>query len=116
ELRGEGSVRAGGDPAPIRVAYGGNATRLSLDDAGALHVTAGAAELVEAPPEVYQEVDGRRVEVAARYVLEETKDQGPRTKGDGDGSAGSGPSSFVLCPSSFVGFAIGAYDPAPLLV
>jgi beta-propeller repeat-containing protein len=80
-LKGTYTVAAGADPGRIRWRYDGGEAR--LDGAGRLHVGAGDAELVEEAPVAWQEVEGGRVPVAARYVL------------DGDGT---------------VGFALGAYD------
>lgn len=89
-LKGTYTVAPGADPGSIRWRYDGGEAR--LDEEGRLHVQteAGDAALTEEPPLAWQEDQGRRVPVSARYALGE------------DGS---------------VGFVIGAYDRArPLIV
>ncbi|MFN7926126.1 MAG: SBBP repeat-containing protein [Bryobacteraceae bacterium] len=61
-------VAPGADPAAIRLAYDG-AERIRLDERGDLVLTTSAGELQQHKPRVYQEVAGRRVEVAAKYRL-----------------------------------------------
>ncbi|MFN7921344.1 MAG: SBBP repeat-containing protein [Bryobacteraceae bacterium] len=58
----------GSDPGVIRLAYSG-ADKIHLDDRGDLVLTTGAGELRQHKPLVYQEVRGRRVEVAASYTV-----------------------------------------------
>src|SRR5262249_26493733 len=83
QLKSEWILHPGSDPAQIRVAYGGDSTWLWLDDDEALPVAAGTGELVEAAPSVYQEVNGRRVAVAGRYVLDVgARGQGPGARED----------------------------------
>jgi hypothetical protein len=87
-LKGTYTVAPDADPGRIRWRYDGGEAR--LDEAGRLQVWMGSGEaLVEEPPLAWQEVEGGRVPVSARYALAE------------DGS---------------VGFAIGAYDPGRALV
>jgi len=82
-LKGTYTVAPGADPGSIRWRYEGGEAR--LDETGRLQVTtaAGDAALTEEPPLAWQEDEGRRVPVSARYTLAE------------DGS---------------VGFVVGAYD------
>ena len=87
-LKGTYTVAPGADPGRIRWTYEGG--RAHLDEAGRLHVVSGEATLTEDPPVAWQEVEGGRVPVSARYALA------------ADGS---------------VGFAVGAYDPRrPLII
>ena len=75
-------VSPGSDPRTIRIRVeGGEATR--LDDRGDLVVATSAGRLVQQAPVVYQEVDGKRLQVSGSYVLH----------GGGE-----------------VGFAVGPYD------
>ena len=82
-LKGTYTVAAGADPDRIRWRYEGGEAR--VDEAGRLQVTTGNgdATVTEEPPLAWQDLEGGRVPVAARYAM------GP------DGS---------------VGFAIAAYD------
>ena len=81
-LKSEFRVAPGADPGQIRLAYSGvESMRLRVD--GALVLATALGELIEESPAVYQEIDGRRVEVAGSY----------RLLGEGH-----------------VGFALGAYD------
>jgi hypothetical protein len=56
------------DPDRIRLSYSG-ADDLRIDPSGALVMRAGGAELRQAPPVVYQWVNGVKREVKGRYVL-----------------------------------------------
>jgi uncharacterized protein (TIGR03437 family) len=62
-------VRLGADPGQIRLAYEG-AEELRVDRHGDLVLATRLGELKQHKPRVYQEIGGRRVEVAARYRLE----------------------------------------------
>ncbi len=81
-------VAPGSDPSQIHLAFTG-VERLSLDAQGALllHLPAGA--FPEEAPQVYQDINGERKQIASSYVL-----QGARQ----------------------VGFALGAYDASQPLV
>lgn len=61
-------VAPGVDPSVIRIAFEG-ADRISTDPNGDLVVKTAAGDLRMKAPLVYQEVDGRRVEIAAAYVV-----------------------------------------------
>lgn len=67
-LKSEFIVSPQANPARIRLAYTG-ARELNLRDDGALVLITAHGELVEAAPVVYQEIEGRRVDVAAAYQL-----------------------------------------------
>jgi len=64
ELKSTFVVRPGADPGQIRLAYRG-ATGVRLETDGSLVVETPLGDIREKAPFAYQEVDGRRVEVAA---------------------------------------------------
>jgi hypothetical protein len=72
-LKYEFRVRPGARPVDIRLAYAG-ASRLTLDDSGALLIKTGMGVLRDAPPVSYQMINGARVPVQSRYVLHEKRD------------------------------------------
>jgi hypothetical protein len=59
-------VKPGADPRRIRLRYRG-ASSVKLDANGALDVTTPAGGFRDEAPVAYQEIDGRRVEVASAY-------------------------------------------------
>jgi hypothetical protein len=61
-------VAPGADPAAIRLHFEG-ATSISLDGQGNLVIHAGAGDLTEHAPQLYQQVDGSRQPVQGHYVL-----------------------------------------------
>jgi hypothetical protein len=67
-LKYEYRVRPGADPAQIRLAYRG-ALSVRLDADGQLVVDTPAGSFTDQKPLAYQQVAGRRVEVASRYEL-----------------------------------------------
>jgi hypothetical protein len=69
-LKYEFHVAPGADPSQIAVRYEG-VESLSIDDAGQLVVDLGDGwgRAVDEAPYIYQDIDGRRVEVAGRFVL-----------------------------------------------
>ena len=73
-------VAPGGDPGRIRlkVEY---ARSLRVDPAGRLHIALDGGEIVQQRPVVYQEIDGRRVDIVARYRLESAGDDAVKTFG-----------------------------------
>jgi hypothetical protein len=75
-------VKPGADPAAIRVAFRG-AEGLRIDQDGGLVLSLPGGQLRQAPPVVYQEVSGRRRQVAGAYRL---------------------------CADGAVGFRLGKYD------
>jgi len=86
-------VAPGADPKQIRLAWHG-AERVALADAGRLRVETPLGIIEEERPVAWQERDGRRVPVAARYALESDSAGGWR-----------------------YGFEVGEYDPAlPLVI
>ncbi|PYV22107.1 MAG: hypothetical protein DMG27_18990, partial [Acidobacteria bacterium] len=68
-------VRPGAAPGQVRLAYRG-ATAVGLSAAGELEVTTPVGGFREERPYAYQEVDGRRVEVASSYALETAAEGG----------------------------------------
>ena len=89
ELEFDLTLAPGVDPAAIRLSYAGVAG-LEVDGAGGLVLEAGGHRLRQAPPVVYQRVDGARRDLWGRYVLH------------GDRRAG---------------FAVAGYDPSlPLVI
>jgi hypothetical protein len=68
ELEFDLTLTPGVDPTGIRLRYT-CAGRLAVDGSGALVLHAGGRRLRQAPPVVYQEVDGARSELRGRYVL-----------------------------------------------
>jgi hypothetical protein len=69
DLKSTFVVREGADPGLIRLAYRG-ATAVRLEPDGSLVFDTPLGSITEEAPFAYQEVDGRRVEVAAAFVLE----------------------------------------------
>jgi len=68
-LKYEFHVAAGADPAAIRLAYDGAST-LRLADSGELLIGTSMGTLQDAAPTSYQIIDGARVPVDSRYVLD----------------------------------------------
>ena len=68
ELEFDLTLAPGADPDQIRLSYTGTDS-LGVDGTGALVLRAGGGELRQAPPVVYQQVDGARHAVRGRYVL-----------------------------------------------
>ena len=75
-LKYEFRVHPGARPDCIRLAYAG-ADRLSLDASGALLIDTALGALHDAAPVTYQEIDGTRVPVSSRYVLDGARDAAP---------------------------------------
>lgn len=69
KLKYEFRVRPGARLDDIRLAYAG-AGGLALDDAGRMLVETPLGELRDSAPVSYQQVDGKRVPVESRFVLE----------------------------------------------
>ena len=67
-LKSEFTVAPGADPARIRIRYvGADAVKLAED--GSLEITLQGQVLTEQPPEIYQQVDGRRVSVPGSFTV-----------------------------------------------
>ncbi|MBN2490635.1 MAG: hypothetical protein JXQ29_07290, partial [Planctomycetes bacterium] len=79
-LKYEFVVAPGADPARIRLRYCG-AAEVTVTAAGALRVATAAGSFEDAPPVAWQEIDGRRVEVAMAYALEERAKSGAQEFG-----------------------------------
>jgi len=86
-------VHPGADPALVRLAWRG-ATGLRVNADGELVVGTAAGDIVDQAPVAFQEVDGRRVDVAARYA----------------------PGAPAADGSRPYGFELGTYDPTATLV
>ncbi|MCX6617417.1 MAG: SBBP repeat-containing protein, partial [Acidobacteria bacterium] len=100
-------VAPGADPKQIRLAVEG-AERLELDAQGDAVLRVGDGEVRLRAPLAYQEINGRRQPVAARYALREGN---PRPVPMQSGSEIRNPQSEELA------FELGAYDPAlPLVI
>lgn len=67
-LKYEFRVGPGADWRQVQVTYSG-VQGLSLDGAGALHIATADGEIIEAIPQIYQIIDGARVDVAGGFVL-----------------------------------------------
>jgi hypothetical protein len=65
------AVAPGADPGQIQFAWSG-AESLRLNETGDLVLATKVGNVVQRQPLVYQEIDGRRVEVASKYVLGES--------------------------------------------
>ena len=72
-LKYEFHVAPGADTEQIRIAWDGIAGLL-LDEEGNLHIQTELGTIIDPKPFIYQEVDGQRVEVAGRYVLDSVGD------------------------------------------
>ncbi|MEN3332726.1 MAG: hypothetical protein V7641_2091 [Blastocatellia bacterium] len=68
ELEYDFKLAAGADPAAIRLRFDG-AKRLRLDATGELVISTESGDVRQHKPLAYQEVSGKRRQVAARYVL-----------------------------------------------
>ncbi len=86
-VKSEFVVAPGADPSRIRLSY--IAEHVSIDSNGDLTLSSNTGELREAAPEIFQEIDGRRIYVDGRYLL---------------------------LDAHTVGFEIGAYDRTKTLV
>jgi Ca2+-binding RTX toxin-like protein len=64
----EFNVHRGANPNDIRLAYKG-ANGLSLGAGGGLSVDTPLGDLRDAPPQSFQRIDGKRVDIASRYAL-----------------------------------------------
>jgi hypothetical protein len=73
-------VKPGADPRQIQLAYRG-ATAVRLTETGNLEVNTPAGGFHDAVPVSYQELDGKRVEVATAYNLEPAVDSGRQVYG-----------------------------------
>ena len=93
-------LKAGSDPEHIRLAYRG-ATALRVTETGRLQVSTPVGDFYDEKPYVYQELNGKRQEVAASYVL-----------------AAGVPSTERSSPSTAYeyGFRLGDYDRSQPLV
>ena len=97
-------VAPGADPKQIRLAFQG-ADKTVVDAAGDLVLRAGGQEVRFHKPRVYQEINGRRVAVAAGWAL----DEGFRVQGSGLRAARADRKSKIENRKS-ASFALARYD------
>ncbi|HEY7068142.1 MAG TPA: SBBP repeat-containing protein [Chloroflexota bacterium] len=113
ELEYDFVVAPGADPSLIRLEVVGT-DAAALDDQGDLVLRAGAGELRQRKSVVYQEPDGRRQQIDARYLLETLGGAQPSISPllpVQVGPGGAVPVAFA------VNLALGAYDPRlPLVI
>ena len=102
-LKYEFQVKPGADPSTIRLRYRG-VESLERTRSGSLAVKTPAGGFEDAPPEAWQEIDGRRVPVEMGYRLDA---EVPGNAGSRSPCAGEG--------TSF-GFRVGEYDATKPLV
>ena len=69
-LKYEFHVHPGASPSDIRLAYGG-ADGLAVGATGALQIATPLGTLADSVPMSYQDIDGARVPVASRYLLDD---------------------------------------------
>jgi hypothetical protein len=67
-------VAPGADPKQIKLSFAG-AKSIHLDEAGALRFDTEAGELVQKAPYIYQEVDGKRLQIKGSFVLGSASDE-----------------------------------------
>jgi hypothetical protein len=104
KMKYEFIVHPGSDPSLIRLAYRG-VSAVELNGVGRLEVRTPAGGFEDDRPVGYQEIDGKRMDVGMRYLLEDRspKDAGPSGE---EGEA----NSYVY------GFEVGEYDRTKPLV
>jgi hypothetical protein len=104
KMKYEFIVHPGSDPSLIRLAYRG-ASAVEVNGEGRLEVRTPAGGFEDDRPVGYQEIDGDRVDVAMRYLLEEQSVIKP------------GPGGEEAVTKSYVyGFEVGDYDRTKPLV
>ncbi len=83
DLEQEFHVKAGADVGVIRISYEG-IEGLRVSDDGSLIISTGFGELKESRPTIYQEIEGKRVDIAGRFRIIEgttyTIEPGPYNK------------------------------------
>jgi len=104
KMKYEFIVHPGSDPSLIRLAYRG-ASAVEVNGEGRLEVRTPAGGFADDRPVGYQEIDGKRMDVALRYLLEAQIVKVP------------GPGKEETVTKSYVyGFNVGAYDRTKPLV
>jgi hypothetical protein len=98
ELEFDLTLAPGVDPAAIRLSYTGVAG-LEVDGAGGLVLEAGGHRLRQAPPVVYQRVDGARRDLWGRYVLHGDRRAGFAVAGYDPSRGRSSPPSAAAPPT-----------------
>jgi len=104
KMKYEFIVHPGSDPSLIRLAYRG-VSAVEVNGEGRLEVRTPAGGFADDRPVGYQEINGDRVDVAMRYLLEELSVIKPSPSGD-----------EAVTKSYVYGFEVGAYDQTKPLV
>jgi hypothetical protein len=104
KMKYEFVVHPGSDPSLIRLAYRGVST-VEVNGEGRLEVRTPAGGLEDDRPVGYQEIDGKRMDVALKYLLEEQS-----VKNAGRSGEDAATKSFIY------GFEVGDYDRTKPLV
>lgn len=105
-------VAPGADPNQIAMEFEG-ADGLGLREGGDLVLNVGGREVRWQKPMIYQEVNGKRIEIAGRYRIR----QGPDQPVNLAAAAHSTLSTKDLQSVQFVSFELAAYDPGlPLVI
>ena len=81
-------VQAGADPAAIRIQVEG-IQALSVTESGELALTTGLGTVTFTRPVAYQEIEGKRVEVAVAYQVQEPDDENKKSGARSQESEGS---------------------------
>ena len=106
QLKYEFIVHPGADPSRIRLAYRG-ASQVTMDEKGQLLVETPEGSFHDGSPEAYQEIGGKRVNVAMSYrLLPEAGDSAKLGSGNGETNA----QTFTY------GFDVANYDKTQTLV
>ncbi len=109
-------VAPGADPHAIRLEFSG-ARAATLDPSGNLILNTPGGEIRQQKPFVYQDLDGRRIEIPAHYVLADqagpelsTFNLRPSTRNPEPSTRNPQPSTFNLQPLTSVRLALADYD------
>ena len=113
-------VAPGADPKQIALSIE-DAQSVEVDSSGDLVISAATGTIRKPAPKVYQEIDGKRQEIAAGYrLLEAFRFEQERTEKTEQEVGGTRHSSLDPRPSTpdtqTVAFALGSYDPNKPLV
>jgi len=109
-LKYEFRVEPGADPSAIRLTYRG-VTGLRVNHTGGLEVSTPVAAFEDGVPFAYQEIEGQRREVAMRYLLHDSEEEGGYSYGFELGAYDTG-HALVMDPAILVycGFIGGSDD------
>jgi hypothetical protein len=104
KMKYEFIVHPGSDPSLIRLAYRG-VSAVEVNGEGRLEVRTPAGDFEDDRPVGYQEIDGKRIDVALSYLLEEPAAKEPSPSGE-----------EAVTNSYVYGFEVRAYDRTKPLV